>query len=48
MNYRPVSGLAFLSKFFEKVVAFAKLKTHLNDNKLNCGFDPILQTEKLQ
>ena len=32
-NYRPVSGLAFLSKILEKVV-YAQLKTHLNDNKL--------------
>ena len=33
-NYHPVSGLAFLSKIIEKV-AYAQLKTHLNDNKLN-------------
>ena len=33
-NYRPVSGLAFLSKILEKVV-YSQIRVHLNDNKLN-------------
>ena len=33
-NYRPVSGLCFLSKLFERVVA-RQLTSHINNNKLD-------------
>ena len=33
-NYRPVSGLCFLSKLVERVVA-RQLKSHINNNKLD-------------
>ena len=41
-NYRPVSGLCFLSKFVERVVA-KQLMSHINNNKLD---NPYLSAYK--